>query len=99
MPLRARGVAQRVALREAVRCRPGPMMTMKASVGPGSAERHEGCRTASGTRGNGSGNLGADAADAGGGRLLLLDLEAADLRGAADMRSAAEFHRDVADLV
>src|ERR1043165_1482533 len=46
-----------------------------------------------------SGNLGADAADAGGGRLLLLDMEAADFRGAVDMRPAAEFQRDVADFV
>src|SRR3954471_16301 len=44
-------------------------------------------------------NLGADAADASGGRLFFLDMEAADFRGAADMRPAAEFHRDVADLV
>jgi hypothetical protein len=45
---RSPDAAQRVALREAVRCRAGVPLVNR---GPGSAERHEECRTASGTRG------------------------------------------------
>src|SRR4051794_6883718 len=48
--LRAPDAAQRVALREAVRCRAGAVMDAGVWYGPGSAERHEECRTASGTR-------------------------------------------------
>src|ERR1700754_1935991 len=42
--------AQRVALRGAVRCRAGAVTSAGVWYGPGSAERHEECRTASGTR-------------------------------------------------
>src|SRR5882672_7112687 len=35
---------------EAVRCRAGAVTNSGVWYGPGSAERHEGCRTASGTR-------------------------------------------------
>src|SRR6201991_5336336 len=47
---RAPDAAQRVALREAVRCRAGAVPNAGAWYGPGSGERHEECRTASGTR-------------------------------------------------
>ena len=42
---------------------------------------------------------GLDAADAGGGGLLLLDLEAAELLRVRDVRTAADLLRDVADRV
>src|ERR1043166_4192328 len=48
---RAPDAAQRVALREAVRCRAGaPVTCAPGNRGPGSAKRHEGCRIAPGTR-------------------------------------------------
>src|SRR5436305_15113000 len=97
---RAPDAAQRAASSAAwCAAEPGPIITTNASVGPGSAERHKESRTASGTRGDGSGDLGADTANAGRGRLLFLDMEAADFGGPADMRAAAELKRDVADLV
>src|SRR5436305_7791949 len=48
--IRGPDAAQRVALREAVRCRAGAATSSGAWYGPGSAERHGECRTASGTR-------------------------------------------------
>src|SRR3954469_11060277 len=45
-----RGPSTGSALREAVRCRAGVVQSAGAWYGPGSAERHEECRTASGTR-------------------------------------------------
>src|SRR3977135_1504535 len=47
---RSPDAAQRVALREAVRCRAGAVADAGVWYGPGSAERHEECRTASGTQ-------------------------------------------------
>src|SRR3954470_10162080 len=47
---RSPDAAQRVALRGAVRCRAGAVTRHGVWYGPGSAERHEECRTASGTR-------------------------------------------------
>jgi hypothetical protein len=47
--MRVPDAAQRVALREAVRCRAGAVTNAGARYGPGSAEQHEECRTASGT--------------------------------------------------
>src|SRR4051812_42507515 len=45
---RSPDAAQRAALRGAVRCRAGAITNAGAWYGPGSAERHEECRTASG---------------------------------------------------
>src|SRR4051794_23786234 len=47
---RSPDATQRVALRGAVRCRAGAVTNAGVWYGPGSAERHEECRTASGTR-------------------------------------------------
>src|SRR6185369_9206766 len=47
---RAPDAAQRVTLREAVRCRAGAVPSAGVWYGPGSAERHEECRPASGIR-------------------------------------------------
>src|SRR5947209_7892456 len=47
---RVPGAMQRVALREALLRRTGTAQSAGAGDGPGSAERHEECRIASGTR-------------------------------------------------
>jgi hypothetical protein len=49
--------AQRAALRGALRCQAGAVTGVGARYGPGSAERHEGCRTASGTLQSIRGNI------------------------------------------
>src|SRR3954464_4559583 len=48
--LRAPDAAQRAVLHGAVRCRAGAVTDAGAWYGPGSAERHEECRNASGTQ-------------------------------------------------
>src|SRR4051812_22778336 len=48
--LGAPDAVQRVALAERCTAEPGPGLPKERNRGPGSAERHEECRTASGTR-------------------------------------------------
>src|SRR5437764_8270820 len=48
--LRAPDAAQRAVLHGVVRCRAGAVTNAGVWYDPGSAERHEECRTASGTR-------------------------------------------------